>query len=215
MYFGWIYRMLKISIKERQGQTPADLRGDIRRGTWRSSNGRPRSSYSTTPASAWRCSCPSASPRAAPTPARCSGATPVLIAKLAVGGFGAGADRNAVGQDAHLPHAGISRHGVSARRAGDAGQPAAGKLSVPAMTRRSALGAAHQPARRGAVAARLRDAGAAARAHADQPLRRAGLRARLLDRDRGLGDRPGASVRLGRIDAAAQGRRSCRGSCTA
>ena len=38
----------------------------------------------------------------------------------------AGADRDAVGEDAHLPRAGVPGHRVPARGAGDAGQPAAG-----------------------------------------------------------------------------------------
>src|SRR5260370_31242892 len=39
------------------------------------------------------------------------------------------ADRNLFGEDAHLPRAGVFRHGVSARGTGDAGQPAARELA--------------------------------------------------------------------------------------
>ena len=64
-----------------------------------------------------------------------SAPTPVLIAKLAVGGFAAGADRDAVGEDAHLPRARVPRHRVPARGAGDAGQPDARQLRPSADAR--------------------------------------------------------------------------------
>ena len=61
------------------------------------------------------------------------GAAPALVAKLARRRLRAGADRDAVGQDADLPRAGVPGHRVPARGAGDAGPPAAGKLTVAAL----------------------------------------------------------------------------------
>ena len=78
--------------------------------------------------------------------ARAAGAA----AKLAVGGAALAADRDDQRQDAHLPRARIPRHRVPARRAGDAGARAAGALRDAAALRPPA----HQPARRGAAAAR-------------------------------------------------------------
>ncbi len=56
------------------------------------------------------------------------GATPVLIAKLGARRLCPCADRNPVGEAAHLSRARVPGHGVPARCPGDAGQPAAGKL---------------------------------------------------------------------------------------
>src|SRR6185312_1279440 len=113
-------------------------------------------------------------------------------------------DRNPVREAAHFSRARVSRHGLPARGARDAGQSDARQLRSDDAAY-PALGAADQSARRRAAAARLCDARTAPGADADQPVRRAGIRARLVDCDRGVRDAPAASLLVGRADTGAQG----------
>ena len=76
---------------------------------------------------------------------RSSRAVPVLVVKLAVGGFAAGADRDAVGEDAHLPRARVPRHRVPARRARRCSSTCCWAAEHD---RAAALRPAHQPAAR-------------------------------------------------------------------
>ena len=136
------------------------------------------------------------------------------LARAAVGGAaarrqargrrrGARAARDAVGEDAHLPRAGVPRHGVHARRARDAGQPAARRLSHdrPCRSSRSSSTCwrrscccSRSPCSRSGACVSLIDLFAAQ-----------GLALACSTAIVGLRDRPAAPVLLGRAHAGAQG----------